>query len=127
MGFNPDSEAAAEAGARISASGAKLCFVALGAPKQELFAARMVGLARATGQAGVGYVCIGAALDFISGRQARAPRLFQRLGLEWAYRLGSDPVRLGLRYARCAILYARLRLGGLHGPLGGGFDQPATA
>jgi exopolysaccharide biosynthesis WecB/TagA/CpsF family protein len=125
MGFDPEGEAAAAAGARIAASGARLCFVALGAPKQELFAARMTSLARATGQDGVGYVCIGAALDFISGRQQRAPRLLQRVGLEWAYRLCTNPRRLGVRYARCALLYARLRLGGLHGPLGGGFDRPA--
>jgi exopolysaccharide biosynthesis WecB/TagA/CpsF family protein len=105
MGFDPRSEAALQAGRRIAASGARLCFVALGAPKQEIFADRM---AHAAG--GVGYVCIGAALDFISGGQTRAPVLFQRTGLEWAYRLLFNPARMWRRYARCALLYARLRL-----------------
>ena len=111
--FDPGSDQALEAGARIAASGAKICFVALGAPKQELFADRMAG----TGD-GVGYVCIGAALDFLAGEQQRAPVLFQRTGLEWAYRLLTNPRRLGLRYARCALLYARLRLTGLPPVLG---------
>lgn len=106
MGFDPTGEAASLAGARIAASGARLCFVALGAPKQELFADRM-----AAQHGNLGFVCIGAALDFISGHQKRAPKLFQRTGLEWAYRLATNPVRLGRRYALCALLYARLRLG----------------
>lgn len=106
MGFDPQSQAALEAGSRIAASGARLCFLALGAPKQELFADRMAG---ALG--GVGFVCIGAALDFISGEQVRAPVIFQRTGLEWAYRLLTDPGRMWERYAKCALLYARLRLG----------------
>lgn len=106
MGFDPQSPAALEAGWRIAGSGAQLCFVALGAPKQELFADRMT---QSVG--GVGYVCVGAALDFISGEQTRAPVVFQRTGLEWAYRLLSNPSRMWNRYARCAVLYGRLRLG----------------
>jgi exopolysaccharide biosynthesis WecB/TagA/CpsF family protein len=126
MGFDPTGEAALAAGRRIAASGARLCFVALGAPKQEMFADRLAGLHRDEGQA-VGYVCIGAALDFISGRQHRAPVLFQRMGLEWAYRLCTNPVRLGLRYARCAALYARLRLASKSPAHGGGVPQPYPA
>jgi exopolysaccharide biosynthesis WecB/TagA/CpsF family protein len=118
--FDPQSDEALEAGARIAASGAKICFVAMGAPKQELFADRMAGL-----HDGVGYVCIGAALDFIAGEQQRAPVLFQRTGLEWAYRLLTHPRRLGLRYARCALLYARLRLTGLPPVLGVNARRPA--
>lgn len=119
LGFDPTSPAADEAGARIAASGARLCFVAFGAPKQELFADRM-----ASRTSGVGWVCIGAALDFLAGEQKRAPKLFQRLGLEWAYRCALSPRRLGLRYARCAALYARLSLAGLHRPV---VDQPHPA
>jgi exopolysaccharide biosynthesis WecB/TagA/CpsF family protein len=106
MGFDPTGESARAAGERIAASGARLCFVALGAPKQELFAAQL-----AARHDGVGLVCIGAALDFISGHQHRAPTFFQRTGLEWAYRLATNPARLGRRYALCAVLYAQLRLG----------------
>ena len=58
---------------QLRASGARLCFVALGSPKQEIFAARCVDRVR-----GTGLLCIGAALDFIAGKQVRAPKLAQR-------------------------------------------------
>lgn len=105
MGFDPSSEAAAAAGRRIAASGARLCFLALGAPKQEMLADR---LAQTHGE--IGFVCIGAALDFIAGSQKRAPALMQKTGLEWAWRLASEPRRLAARYARCAALLADLAL-----------------
>ena len=103
FGFDPSGKDADEAGRRIARSGAKFCFVALGAPKQELFADRM--MAR---HDGVGWLGIGAALDFLAADKKRAPGLVQRLGLEWAWRLAQEPRRLGLRYARCAALLARL-------------------
>lgn len=96
-GFDPTSPAAEEAGMRIAASGARIVFVALGAPKQEFFAAH---LAQRT--PGLGFVCIGAALDFIAGTQTRAPRLVQALGLEWAWRLLGNPSRMARRYLLCA-------------------------
>ena len=93
MGFDPFGEAAAEAARRIAASGAGICFVALGAPKQELFADAAVQTA-----GGVTYLGIGAALDFIAGRKLRAPRIFQALGMEWLWRAGQEPARLVPRY-----------------------------
>lgn len=105
MGFDPRSPAAERAGAAIAASGARICFLALGAPKQEVLADRL-----ARRHPGVGFVCIGAALDFIAGAQNRAPRFFQNNGLEWLWRLGADPRRLAARYARCAALLADLAL-----------------
>lgn len=103
MGFDPTSADAEAAARRIALSGAGLCFVALGAPKQEIFAVHA-----AQKHPGVGFVCIGAALDFISGRQVRAPGFMQKTGLEWFWRLANHPRRLGLRYARCALVYADL-------------------
>jgi len=98
----PDAEADALA-ERIRQSGAGLCVVSLGAPKQELLAdvlhARLPE---------VGFLCFGAALDFISGHTARAPRWVQRARMEWAWRLASAPGRLSLRYARCAVAFAGL-------------------
>ena len=82
---------------RIRASGAKLVFIALGAPKQELFAER----ARSLG-VNCGFVCIGAALDFIAGTQVRAPESMRNNGLEWLWRLATNPRRLARRYAECA-------------------------
>lgn len=100
LGFDPEGDEARAAVDRIAASGAGICFVALGAPKQELFADSAV--LRSTG---VMYVCIGAALDFISGHSKRAPAIFQRTGTEWVWRLMQEPRRLGMRYARSLAYY----------------------
>jgi exopolysaccharide biosynthesis WecB/TagA/CpsF family protein len=94
--FDPYSPEADEAIERIRASRARLCFVALGAPRQEIFAARCLDLVP-----GIGLLCIGAALDFIAGTQARAPRFAQKSGLEWFWRASRNPRRLAPRYARC--------------------------
>jgi exopolysaccharide biosynthesis WecB/TagA/CpsF family protein len=104
-GFDPFSATAEMAGSKIARSGARLCFVALGAPKQELFADRM-----AATHDGIGFLCIGAALDFLSGEQVRAPQALRRTGLEWAWRLFGDPRRMALRYARCAALLTDLAI-----------------
>lgn len=103
MGFDPEGDEADAAIDRIARSGARICLVALGAPKQELLAARAV--ARGVP---VVFVCIGAALDFIAGTQTRAPDALQRNGMEWMWRLASNPRRLGVRYARCAWLLFKL-------------------
>lgn len=97
--FDPHSSEAAEAIARIRMSGARLCFVALGAPKQELFADRA-----AKELDGVGFACVGGALDFIAGHQVRAPLVFRKAGAEWLWRLATNPRRLATRYVRCAAL-----------------------
>lgn len=102
-GFDPQSEAAIGAARRIEASGARIVFVALGAPKQELFAARMAETTPA-----LGFVCIGAALDFIAGTQDRAPAIFQKTGLEWLWRLGANPKRMAKRYWLCALVLVSL-------------------
>ncbi|KQP66135.1 WecB/TagA/CpsF family glycosyltransferase [Methylobacterium sp. Leaf112] len=119
FGFDPLSPAADADADRIAASGARLVFVALGAPKQELFAARA-----AMRHPGLGLVCVGAALDFLSGAQVRAPRLVRTARLEWLWRLAHAPKALTGRYARCAALLFSLttlepalrRLGLGHGP-----------
>lgn len=105
QGFDPDSAEADAALDRIAASGAKLCFLALGAPKQEILAARAV--ARGIR---VGFVSVGAALDFIAGAQIRAPETLRDSGLEWLWRLATNPRRLAMRYAQCALLLADLTL-----------------
>ncbi len=102
-GFDPASRAADEAIERIALSGAGLCFLALGAPKQELFADRAFDQCPY-----VGYLCIGAALDFLAGHQQRAPRWMQKTGTEWLYRLATNPRRLTGRYARSALVFAEM-------------------
>jgi N-acetylglucosaminyldiphosphoundecaprenol N-acetyl-beta-D-mannosaminyltransferase len=101
--FDPYSREADFAIDSIRSSGARLCFVALGAPRQELFAARCLDELTGTGM-----LCIGAALDFIAGTQTRAPTITQKVGLEWAWRMLREPRRLGPRYARCMAAVPRL-------------------
>ena len=74
----------------IRRSGAQVVFVCLGAPKQERW---MALHGRETG-AGL-LVGLGGCLDVFSGEVKRAPKVFQRMGLEWLYRLASNPSRAG--------------------------------
>ena len=106
--FDPESLDADLAIERIRQSGARLCFVALGAPRQEVFAARCLDRVP-----GVAFVCVGAALDFVAGTQKRAPRFFQNYGLEWLWRLSNNPQRLAARYLRCAAVLPRLVAGAI--------------
>ena len=49
---------------------------------------------------------VGAAFDFHTGRVRQAPRWMQRAGLEWLFRLGTEPRRLGPRYLKNNPLFA---------------------
>ncbi|WP_273846993.1 WecB/TagA/CpsF family glycosyltransferase [Rubrobacter calidifluminis] len=79
---------------QIRASGARILFVGLGCPKQEMWMARHRGSIPAV------MVGVGAAFDFCSGRIRQAPGLLQKAGLEWAYRLSREPRRLWKRYLK---------------------------
>ena len=105
MGFDPDGEAAGEAIEALRRSGARLVFLALGAPKQERFAARALAALPQTG-----FLSIGASLDFIAGTQTRAPVWVRRLALEWVWRLLGNPKRLAGRYAACFMILPGLVL-----------------
>ncbi|NDR57067.1 WecB/TagA/CpsF family glycosyltransferase [Pseudoruegeria sp. M32A2M] len=96
-GFDPSGEGANACIAEMARSPARLWLLALGAPKQEIFAVR--AWQRIPDR---GFLSIGAGLDFISGEQVRAPALIRALALEWAWRMVSNPRRLAPRYARCA-------------------------
>ena len=103
MGFDPTGPGAEAALKAIAKSGAGLCFLALGAPKQEVLAARGRKIAP-----GVGFASIGAGLDFLAGRQKRAPRWMRKLALEWLWRALQEPRRMVPRYARCFAILPRL-------------------
>jgi N-acetylglucosaminyldiphosphoundecaprenol N-acetyl-beta-D-mannosaminyltransferase len=77
----------------IRNSGADLIFVGLSTPKQERW---MFEHRRAF--PGVIMIGVGAAFDFHAGRTAQAPAWMQRLGLEWFFRLATEPGRLWRRY-----------------------------
>ncbi len=77
----------------INASGARIVFVGLGCPKQERWMARNAGRIHAV------MLGVGAAFDFIAGAKPKAPPVLQSVGLEWLFRLLSEPRRLWKRYA----------------------------
>ncbi|HMG24218.1 MAG TPA: WecB/TagA/CpsF family glycosyltransferase [Kofleriaceae bacterium] len=81
----------------------QLVWVGLGAPKQERWMAAVSRVAP-----DVMFFGVGAAFDFLAGRKPRAPRVLQRLGLEWAHRLASEPRRLWKRYLVQHARFARL-------------------
>lgn len=84
-----------ELSAKMRASGAKLLLVCLGCPKQERWICahhKESGIPLSIG--------VGASLDFITGKQVRAPRWMQKTGLEWFWRMASSPKRLASRYAK---------------------------
>lgn len=97
-GFDPTGESAQAILRNLDASGAQLAFLALGAPKQESFAALGRTLAPR-----VGFASIGAGLDFLSGAQVRAPKWVRNIAMEWLWRLAGNPRRLFGRYAMSAL------------------------
>ena len=77
---------------RITDARPDLVWVGLGTPRQDSW----VDAER--DQLGTTLVAIGAAFDFLAGAKRQAPRWMQDAGLEWAFRLGSEPRRLWRRY-----------------------------
>jgi len=94
MGMLRKPEAMAEATAFVRDAKARFTLLAVAMPQQEILALRV---AQAGGAVGVG-LCIGASLDFLTGRKARAPLWMQKASLEWLHRLLSEPGRLWRRY-----------------------------
>jgi N-acetylglucosaminyldiphosphoundecaprenol N-acetyl-beta-D-mannosaminyltransferase len=78
---------------QINKSGADIVWVGLSTPKQEHWMSRHIGRLHAPVMVGVG-----AAFDFHAGLKSQAPRWMQKCGLEWFYRLLTEPKRLWRRY-----------------------------
>jgi N-acetylglucosaminyldiphosphoundecaprenol N-acetyl-beta-D-mannosaminyltransferase len=78
----------------INATKPDIVWVGISTPKQERWMAEHVKLLSAPVLIGVG-----AAFDFHAGLKKQAPAWMQKSGLEWSYRLMSEPRRLWLRYA----------------------------
>ena len=94
MGLKGDAQAIVRAAAFAASQPSRFTFICVGAPQQEMIA---YAIAQHGGATGVG-LCVGAALDFLSGRAERAPRWMRRARLEWLHRLAAEPVRLWRRY-----------------------------
>ena len=93
----------ADACSAIDATGADIVWVGLSTPKQELWMAR----ARPHLAAPV-LIGVGAAFDFHAGTKRQAPLWMQRNGLEWLFRVASEPKRLGRRYLKTVPLFGLL-------------------
>ena len=88
----------------IKESGARILFVATGNPAQELWMAAHRGKVPAV------MIGVGAAFDFLTGAKRQAPRWMMGIGLEWLFRLATEPRRLWKRYLkhnpRFVVLFA---------------------
>ena len=94
MGLKSNPEAIAECAAFVAANPSRFSFLCVGSPQQELVAEACLDRGDCTG---VG-LCVGASLDFLSGKARRAPKWMQRLRLEWMFRLIEQPRRMWKRY-----------------------------
>ncbi len=94
MGLKNKPGAIVRAAAFAAAQPSRFTFICVGAPQQELIA---YAIAQRGDARGVG-LCVGAALDFLSGNTKRAPQCMRAAGLEWFHRLVSEPGRLWKRY-----------------------------
>ncbi|MGQ0533335.1 MAG: WecB/TagA/CpsF family glycosyltransferase [Caulobacteraceae bacterium] len=94
MGLKHNPDAIVRAAAFAAAQPSRFTFICVGAPQQELIA---YAIAQRGDAGGVG-LCVGAALDFLSGNAQRAPLWMRDLGLEWLHRLVSEPGRMWRRY-----------------------------
>ncbi|HKK23571.1 MAG TPA: WecB/TagA/CpsF family glycosyltransferase [Pseudohaliea sp.] len=84
---------------RIKASGARIVFVGLGCPRQEVW------LYEHLAYLPLPTLAVGAAFDFHAGSLPQAPAGMQRFGLEWLYRLLQEPRRLWRRYLKLNPLF----------------------
>lgn len=90
--FTESPEVSEDSLERIVDSGADVVWVGLGTPKQDVVTQMLAE------RHGAAFVAVGAAFDFIAGTKKQAPTWVQDRGLEWGYRLATEPRRLWKRY-----------------------------
>jgi N-acetylglucosaminyldiphosphoundecaprenol N-acetyl-beta-D-mannosaminyltransferase len=84
-----------------------IVLLCLGHPKQELLAKELKDYDWA-GSRPDWIMCVGATIDFLTGEQKRAPKVFQKIGLEWFFRLITNPKKFTQRYLSAVIPSLRL-------------------
>jgi exopolysaccharide biosynthesis WecB/TagA/CpsF family protein len=94
MGFIRSPAEVAKILAFVEAHPARFTFLAVGSPQQEILARRIEQSGRSRGLG----ICVGNALAFVANPRLRAPAWMRHLGMEWAYRLLTEPARLWRRY-----------------------------
>jgi exopolysaccharide biosynthesis WecB/TagA/CpsF family protein len=92
-------DTAAEIASRIRQSGARIVFVGLGCPRQEVWAYEFRDRLK------VPILAVGAAFPFLAGTLRMAPQWMQNRGLEWLFRLCMEPRRLWRRYLLLSPAY----------------------
>jgi exopolysaccharide biosynthesis WecB/TagA/CpsF family protein len=86
-----------------------IVLLCLGHPKQELLAKELKNYDWA-GARPDWIMCVGATIEFLTGQQKRAPKAFQVFGLEWIFRLLTNPKKFFSRYYSAVIPASRLIL-----------------
>jgi len=94
FGLRHKPDEVAKTAAFIAANPARYVFICVGSPQQEMIAKACLDRGDCVGLG----LCVGASLDFLSGRTKRAPKWMQRTRMEWLFRLLSEPKRLWKRY-----------------------------
>ena len=103
LGFERDEAQNEAIISQVAAANPDVLIVGLGAPKQELWVHRHRDRLAAKVA-----LCVGATIDFLAGERRRAPVWMRDVGLEWLYRVASEPKRLAARYAHDAWIFPRL-------------------
>ncbi len=106
--FSPEEESGIVA--EIRAAKPDMLFVAMSPPKKEVFLAKWAAKLEVP-------VChgVGGAIDVLAGKVQRAPEVWQRLGIEWLYRVKQEPRRMWRRYLVTNSLYCGMVVGELLG------------
>ena len=94
FGLRHKPDEVAKTAAFIAANPARYVFICVGSPQQEMIAKACLERGDCVGLG----LCVGASLEFLSGRVKRAPKWMQKNRIEWLFRLGSEPKRLWKRY-----------------------------
>ena len=100
MGFIDNEEAIQACLSFVVEHPSHLVVLSVGCPRQEILAHKIFETDQAVG---IG-LCVGASINFLSGKLQRAPMWMQRCSLEWLHRAYTEPRRLVGRYARDAFL-----------------------
>jgi N-acetylglucosaminyldiphosphoundecaprenol N-acetyl-beta-D-mannosaminyltransferase len=109
FGFEASQQASTELVHAIGRHRPTHVFFGLGAPKSEVW------LEQHREELPSAYAfCFGAGLEFAAGLKRRAPAFMRDLGLEWAWRVMSEPNRLAVRYVKGASFLLRLLVGRRH-------------
>jgi N-acetylglucosaminyldiphosphoundecaprenol N-acetyl-beta-D-mannosaminyltransferase len=97
-GYFADEESVAQ---EIASSHPDMLFLGMTSPKKEMFLKRYQSVMNVSVTHGVG-----GSFDILAGVTKRAPEAWQRVGMEWAYRLVQEPGRMWKRYLRTNVLFS---------------------